>query len=79
MANISRIAGLEAVEGLLILGKDYIYLIDGFFQRADGEIVHVWQAPFEERDPYVTMISGRDISVKPTSKEDEHEIRSWKW
>lgn len=79
VANISRIAGLEAVEGLLILGKDYIYLIDGFFQRADGEIVHVWQAPFEERDPYVTMISGRDISTKPTSKDEEHEVRSWKW
>lgn len=79
VANISRIAGLEAVEGLLILGKDYIYLIDGFFQRADGEIVHVWQAPIEERDPYVTMISGRDMAVKPASKDEDHEVRSWKW
>lgn len=79
VANISRIAGLEAVEGLLILGKDFIYLMDGFFQRADGEIVHVWQAPMEERDPYVTMISGRATSAKPASKDEEHETRSWKW
>jgi len=80
VANISRIAGLEAVEGLLILGKDYIYLIDNFFQRADGEIVHVWQAPSEERDSYVGMISGRSVATrKSTSKDNEHETRSWKW
>ncbi|KAK5944674.1 beige protein-like 1 [Knufia obscura] len=79
VSNISRVAGLEAVEGLLILGKDYIYLIDNFFQRADGDIVHVWQAPPEERDPYVGMISGRDVSQKPVSKTEEHESRSWKW
>jgi len=80
VSNISRVAGLEAVEGLLILGKDYIYLIDNFFQRADGEIVHVWQAPEEERDPYVGMISGRDVSThKLVSKAEAHETRSWKW
>lgn len=80
VANISRLAGLEAIEGLLILGKDYIYLIDNFFQRADSEIVHVWQAPLEERDPYVSMISGRADSVhKEGPKNDEHEARSWKW
>lgn len=78
--NISRIAGLEAVEGLLILGKDYIYLIDNYFQRADNEIVHVWQAPIDERDPYVTMISGRSVSVpKQSASADDHEVRSWKW
>jgi len=80
VTNISRILGLEAVEGLLILGKDYIYLIDNFFQRADGEIVNVWQAPQEERDPYVRMISGRDVAARrPVSRSDEHETRSWKW
>ena len=80
VANISRILGLEAVEGLLILGKDYIYLIDNFFQRADGEIVNVWQAPQEERDPYVRMISGRDVvERKHISRSEEHGTRSWKW
>ena len=80
VTNISRIVGLEAVEGLLILGKDHLYLIDNFFQRADGEIMNVWQAPQEERDPYVRMISGRDVVVrKTTPRSGEHETRSWKW
>jgi beige protein homolog 1 len=80
VANISRIVGLEAIEGLLILGKDHLYLIDNFFQRADGEIMNVWQAPQEERDPYVRMISGKDVVVrKTTPRSEEHETRSWKW
>ena len=80
VANISRILGLEAVEGLLILGKDQIYLIDNFFQRADGEIVNVWQAPQEERDSYIRMISGRDVEArKAVSRDNDHETRSWKW
>jgi beige protein homolog 1 len=80
VANISRIIGLEAAEGLLILGKDSLYLLDNFFQRADGEIVNVWQAPHEERDSYVRMISGREaVERKPAAGNDEHETRSWKW
>lgn len=76
VCNMSRIIGLEACEGLLILGKDNIYLLDNFFQRSDGEIVNVWQAPSEERDPYVRMIAGREsVERKP----QEHETRSWKW
>ena len=80
VANISRILGLEAVEGLLILGKENIYLMDNFFQRADGEIVNIGQAPQEERDSYIRMISGRDVKTqKATARDNEHEIRSWKW
>ncbi|KAI9731699.1 MAG: hypothetical protein M1834_004488 [Cirrosporium novae-zelandiae] len=78
--NISRIIGLEACEGLFILGKDHLYLLDNFFQRADGEIVNVWQAPPEERDPYLQMISGRDTGGRNVSIDKEaHETRSWHW
>ncbi|CAG8246185.1 unnamed protein product [Penicillium olsonii] len=76
VCNLSRIIGLEAVEGILILGKDCIYILDNFFQRADGEIVNVWQAPNEERDPYVRMITGRESNDR---RSQEHETRSWKW
>ncbi|THC95250.1 hypothetical protein EYZ11_005289 [Aspergillus tanneri] len=76
VCNMSRIIGLEACEGLLILGKDNIYILDNFFQRLDGEIVNVWQAPAEERDPYVGMITGRESNER---KPQEHETRSWKW
>ena len=80
VANISRIVGLEAVEGLLILGKDYLYLMDNFFQRADGEIVNVWQAPQQERDSYVRMISGRETGDrKSNTGSAAHVTRSWKW
>ncbi|KAL5338553.1 hypothetical protein BJX70DRAFT_398500 [Aspergillus crustosus] len=76
LGNVSRIVGLEAFEGLLIQGKDHIYILDNFFQRCDGEIVNVSQAPSDERDPYVRMIAGREASER---KPQEHETRSWKW
>lgn len=76
--NISRIIGLEACEGLLILGKDCLYLIDDFFQRSDSEIVNVWDAPADERDPYVQMISGSEVKGKRAASA-EQESRSWKW
>ncbi|KAL4887707.1 hypothetical protein BJY04DRAFT_225582 [Aspergillus karnatakaensis] len=76
LCNVSRIVGLEAFEGLLIQGKDHIYILDNFFQRCDGEIVNVSQAPSDERDPYVRMIAGREASER---KPQEHETRNWKW
>lgn len=78
--NISRIVGLEAIEGLLIFGKDSLYIIDNVFQRSDGEIVDVWQAPKEERDPYLQMISGQKANDKRTQPtRSDQESRSWKW
>lgn len=78
--NVSRIIGLEACEGLLILGKVHLYLLDNLFQRSDGEIVNVWQAPESERDPYVQMISGREAGQRMTSTiNSAHETRSWRW
>lgn len=78
--NVSRIVGLEACEGLLILGKDSLYLLDNFFQRSDGEIIRVWQAPPEERDSYVQMISGKKATErKPQMIDGEQSTRHWKW
>ena len=78
--NVSRVIGLEACEGLLILGKDFLYLLDNLFQRSDGEIVNVWQAPRPERDPYVQMISGRETDEMGSSSiNSNHETRSWRW
>ncbi|RDL41449.1 BEACH protein [Venustampulla echinocandica] len=82
--NISRIIGLEACEGLLILGKDSLYLIDNVFQRSDGEIVNVSQAPPEDRDPYLQIIAGQPgtkAAPKRTNQpiRAEQESRSWKW
>ena len=78
--NISRIVGLEAREGLLIVGKSAFYLLDDFFQRSDGEIVDVWQAPVDERDSYMQMISGHLAGAQTTKPvESNYESRSWQW
>lgn len=78
--NISRIIGLEAVEGLLILGKDCLYIIDNVFQRSDGEIVNVAQAPTEERDPYLQMIAGQKTTEQRKQPvRIDQEARNWIW
>lgn len=78
--NVSRIVGLEACEGLLILGKTALYLLDSFFQRSDGEIVNAWQAPQDERDPYLQMISGHQVTDRPAHRTGfQREPRHWKW
>ncbi|KAF1940088.1 beach-domain-containing protein [Clathrospora elynae] len=81
VCNISRVVGLEAIEGLLIVGKDCLYLLDDFFQRSDGEIVRVWQAPLDERDPYVQVIAGKEAVTnrRPPSRSQEDAARDWKW
>lgn len=81
VCNISRVVGLEAIEGLLIVGKDCLYLLDDFFQRSDGEIVRVWQAPPDERDPYVQVIAGKEAVTnrRPPPRNQEESTRHWKW
>ncbi|KAF2398110.1 beach-domain-containing protein [Trichodelitschia bisporula] len=80
VCNVSRIIGLEACEGLLIIGKECLYLLDNYFQRADGEVVGVWQAPPEERDPYLQMIMGQDTKRrKPRLSPSEQTSRNWRW
>ena len=78
VCNIGRVLGLEVHEGLLVLGKDSLYIMDSFFQRSDGEIVNAWQAPEEERDPYLRMIHGEESKDQKPSN-GAHETRSWKW
>jgi hypothetical protein len=78
--NISRIVGLEACEGLLVIGEKCLYIQDNFFQRSDGEIIGVAQAPDDERDPYVHQISGKDVGSSRYKRSlGEQEIRHWVW
>jgi beige protein homolog 1 len=79
--NVSRIIGLEASEGILIIGKNSLYLVDNVFQRADGEIVNAWQAPAEERDEYSQIISARpgESRSSSTTNRTDQDSRSWKW
>lgn len=81
VCNVSRIVGLEAIEGLLIVGKDCLYLLDDFFQRSDSEIVRVWQAPIDERDPYVQVIAGKQAVTnrRPPPRDQDEVSRNWRW
>lgn len=78
--NISRIVGLEACEGILIVGKDALYMMDNVFQCANGDIVNVWQAPPEERDPFSQIVTDAKTSEKRRDAGiNEQESRHWRW
>ncbi|KKA27601.1 hypothetical protein TD95_001437 [Thielaviopsis punctulata] len=79
--NISRIIGLEAAEGILIVGKDALYMMDGVFHCASGEIVNAWQAPADERDPYSQIIMDpRAVSTAAAiARPSDQESRHWRW
>ncbi|KAI1648773.1 beach-domain-containing protein [Daldinia loculata] len=78
--NVSRVIGLEAFEGILLVGKNALYLMDSFFQCADGEIVNVWEAPVEERDPFSQIITGaKSNENRQAISRASQDSRSWKW
>jgi len=78
--NASRIVGLEACEGLLIIGKKNLYIQDNMFHRSDGEIVSIAQAPAEERDDYVQLISGREIKTpRLQERSTSDSAKHWSW
>lgn len=80
--NSSRIIGLSAKGGLLLLGTFCIYIIDGFQQSKDGEVMDVEDIPPDERDTYLETIADlsklttRTRTVVPT-KDDRHRSRKW--
>ncbi|KAK5988615.1 Beigehomolog 1-like protein [Cladobotryum mycophilum] len=78
--NISRVTGLEACEGILIVGKDALYIMDNVFQCANGDIVNVWQAPPEERDPFTQVVTGaKTLEKRQNAGSRDQESRFWRW
>ncbi|KAK6087756.1 beige/BEACH domain-containing protein [Seiridium cupressi] len=78
--NVSRIIGLETCEGILLIGKDHLYLMDNFFHCADGEIVNAWEAPEEERDPFSQIVMGKQKGDKqPSATRRSQDSRNWSW
>lgn len=67
--NIVRIVGVDALPGLLILGKRNLYLIDGLVQTAEGQVVEADQAP---RD-ILSIPSGTLADLDPNDQ------RSHRW
>lgn len=78
--NMSRITGLEACEGLFIIGKYSLYIMDNVFQCASGEIVNVWEAPADERDPFTMVVTGaKTLERRQNSAARDQECRHWRW
>ncbi|QUC17585.1 uncharacterized protein UV8b_01826 [Ustilaginoidea virens] len=78
--NISRITGLEACEGILIVGRESLYMMDNVFQCASGDIVNVWQAPQEERDPFTMVVTGaKTLEKRQSAGMRDQDSRHWKW
>ncbi|ORZ26124.1 hypothetical protein BCR42DRAFT_315828 [Absidia repens] len=78
--NVSQIEGLDAREGLLLICKNHIYLVDNFFQRADGEVVEIWDVPKHERDEYLLLLAqaaGMETEHSVGSAGDLHTCRKW--
>ncbi|CBQ68488.1 related to WD repeat and FYVE domain-containing protein 3 [Sporisorium reilianum SRZ2] len=80
--NTSRVVGIESRGCLLILGKLCVYLMDDYFQRPNGELINVWEAPAEERDTLVMATLAGDAS-KPSDLirdlEGDAQTRKWAW
>ena len=77
--NIARIIGLEANEGIIIIGKLALYMVDNVFHRLDGEIVNAWEAPKDERDPFVDLAGGSKARRTATSFRGDQDCRYWKY
>ncbi|KAM0748128.1 beach-domain-containing protein [Meredithblackwellia eburnea MCA 4105] len=80
--NINRIVGLDACSGLLLLAKKNVYIVDNFFQKANGELVDAWDAPPSERDQHLQTLSelaGRDSKKAAQELDTAHRSRRWSW
>ncbi|KAG0198496.1 hypothetical protein BGX28_008050 [Mortierella sp. GBA30] len=79
--NMSRVTGLDAVEGLLLLCKHNMYLIDNYFQKLDGEVVDISEVADSERDQYLQLLASNAPASQPStdSSEVRHQCRKWRF
>lgn len=66
--NIVRIVGVDALPGLLILGKRNLYLIDGLVQTPEGQVVEADQAPRDVLSIPSGTLAGLDSSDQRSHK-----------
>ncbi|KAG7928679.1 hypothetical protein KL925_000860 [Ogataea polymorpha] len=73
MLNVTQILGLETLESIFILGQSHIYMIGNYFLTSDKKVVDLRDAPPDERDSYVQLITGNNSRV-PSS---QHQTKTW--
>lgn len=75
--NVSQLLGLEAEEGILILGETHLYLIENYFHCSNDEVVDIDDAPADSRDPYLQLITGQPKSKNLKKSVKTHNTKSW--
>ena len=47
IVNCARLVGLELIEGIALICQNNIYIVDKYFQNADGEVQDLADVPLE--------------------------------
>lgn len=81
--NSLRVMFIECRASLLVFGKKCLYIIDDYFQRPDGELCNLWEAPEEERDTVVMSTldgegKGRQSLIEQLEG-NAQQTRKWSW
>lgn len=75
--NVEQVIGLDTCPALFLMAKNNIYIINGFFQKSNGELVNSWDA-WEERDPHLrTLASLSRQTLKLNNRAAAHQSRRW--
>lgn len=73
--NAARVTGLDICEGLMLICRDNIYLIDNYTRRSDGELDDIDNVPEEERNGYNLILSAS--ASPPEAGRPRHACRKW--
>lgn len=74
--NCSRVIGLSISEGVLIMSANYLYFFSNyFFSSRNKNIIELRDAPKNERDNTIGLVSGTSTHV--LSEGFNHEIQFW--
>ncbi|KAG7813169.1 hypothetical protein KL921_000715 [Ogataea angusta] len=73
MLNVTQILGLEMLESIFILGQSHIYMIGNYFLTSDKKILDLRDAPPNERDSYVQLITGSNSRAASS----QHQTKTW--
>ena len=65
MYRVARIQGLDIVEGLLLIGKEHFYVIDGFTIVNAREVHDIDFIPANQYDPIIPTVPGQVAKIKP--------------
>lgn len=76
--NCSLVLGLNITEGILVVGKQKLYLIsDLYYDSLKKEVLNIELVPKESRDINIELITGQNNMATTESKLKPNIIHSW--